>query len=164
MPDVTGPRRDLQPIVGSGDSWEPVTAEFTCDRCGSVACTLTLVPPFAADPQAPLPGTPGSIPGEGTMMADHVRLSIDGPVKLTHTLFPDAGTDVGAVDAALRAGDANRLYSINSEYAPFICRQCAKSYCKSCWEVWVTHADDYPGWYEDTRGRCPSGHVRVMDD
>jgi hypothetical protein len=28
----------------------------------------------------------------------------------------------------------------------------------------VTYADDYPGWYEDTRGRCPEGHVRVMDD
>jgi hypothetical protein len=97
-------------------------------------------------------------------MADQVRLSIDGPVKLTHTLLPDSRTDIGAIDAALRAGDEDALYSINPEYAPFLCRQCAKSYCRSCWTVWVTYADDYPGWYEDTRGRCPEGHVRVMDD
>jgi hypothetical protein len=143
---------------------QPIKTEFTCDRCGSVACTLTLLPPFADDPQAPLLGTPGAIPGGGTLFADHARLSIDGPVTLTATLFPNSGTDIGAIGAAIRAGDAYRLYSINPEYAPFICRQCVKSYCKNCWQVWETYDDDYPGWYEDTRGRCPEGHVRLMAD
>jgi hypothetical protein len=95
------------------------------------------------------------------LMADHVRLSIDGPVKLTHTLFPEAGTHIGAIDAALRAGDAEGLYSIDRDFAPFLCRKCAKSYCSSCWTVWVDFDD---GFYDCTRGRCPDGHVRVMDD
>lgn len=161
---MTGPPRNLQPIVGWGDSWEPVTAEFTCDRCGSVACKVTLLPPFATDPQASPPGTPGSIPDGALLGREDVRLSIDGPVKLTHSLLPGAGVGVAAIDAALRAADVNALYSINAEYAPFLCPGCGKSYCKDCWEVSVTYADDYPGWYEDTRGRCPAGHVRVMDD
>lgn len=148
-------------MVGSGDSWEPVAAEFACDRCGAVACTLALLPPFATDPQAPLPGTPGSIPGEGLLSAGDVRLSIDGPVKLTHSLLPAAGVDVAAIDAALRAGDVDALYSIDRNFAPFLCRQCAKSYCKSCWTAWVDFDD---GFYDCTRGRCPKGHVRVMDD
>ena len=161
---MTDQRRSFQPNVGSGGSWEPVAAEFACDRCGAVACTLTLLPPFAPDPQAPVPGRPGSIPGEALPGREDIRLSIDGPVKLSHSLLPGAGVDVAAIDAALRAGDADVLYSISAEYAPFLCRQCGKSYCKDCWEVSVTYADDYPGWYEDTRGRCPKGHVRVMDD
>lgn len=161
MPDVIDPRRNVKPIVGSGDSWEPFAAEFTCDRCGTVACTLTLLPPFAVDPQASSPGMPGSIPGEEMLGRDDVRLSIDGPVKLTRSLLPAAGVDVAAVDAALRAIDADALYSIDPEFAPFLCRECAKSYCTQCWATWVDFDD---GFYDCTRGRCPSGHVRVMDD
>ena len=69
------------------------SATFTCDRCGGEACTLTLLPPFARDPQAPLPGTAGALPGEGTIFAEAVRLSIDGPVKTTHTFVPGIQVD-----------------------------------------------------------------------
>ena len=93
--------------------------------------------------------------------ADDLRLSIDGPVKLTHHLLPAAGIDVAAIDAALRVGDADALYSIDREFAPFLCRQCAKSYCKTCWTVWIDFDD---GFYDCTRGRCPEGHIRLMDD
>lgn len=161
MPDVSDPRRNLKPILGSGDSWEPFTTEFKCDRCGSVACTLTLLPPFATDPQLPFLGTPGSIPGEEMLGADDLRLSIDGPVKLTHSLLPSSGVDVAGIDAALRTGDADALYSIDPEFAPFLCPSCGKRYCAGCWTVWVDFDD---GFYDCTRGRCPGGHVRVMDD
>ena len=154
----------LDPIVGAADFWPPVSAVFMCDQCGSVACTVTLVPPMASDPLAPPSGTPGAIPGNDRLFAEHVRVAVDGPVQLTHTLFAGAGSLVQPLDAALRAGDPDALYAVNSEFAPFRCPACAKSYCKKCWRTWVTFADDHPAWYEDTKGMCPSGHTRIMDD
>jgi hypothetical protein len=151
----------LPPIIGAGDSWEPLAATFTCDRYGEVACTLTLSPPFARDPQAPVPGPSESLPGEGTMFADSIRLSIDGPIKTTHTFLPGIPVDVSAVEAAIGAGDPEALYAIDREYAPFWCMRCLKSYCRTCWTVWVDYDE---GFYDCTRGRCPKDHVRVLDD
>jgi hypothetical protein len=158
MPDRVPP---LHPVVGPGDEWQPTSATFTCDRCGSEASTLTLLPPFARDPQAPLPGAPGSLPGEGTVFAEAVRLSINGPVKTTHTFVPGIQVDLATIEAALRGLDAAALYAIDREYAPFWCRSCAKSYCRACWVVWVDYDE---GFYDCTRGRCPEGHERIMDD
>jgi hypothetical protein len=70
---------------------------------------LTLLPPFARDPQAPMPGAPGSVPGEGTVFPEAVRLSINGPVKTTHTFVPGTQVDLGAVEAALRSLDPAAL-------------------------------------------------------
>lgn len=95
------------------------------------------------------------------MFADSVRLSIDGPVKMTHTFLPGMAVDVPAVATAMRAGDPSALYAIDREYAPFWCRSCEKNYCRTCWTVWVDFDD---GFYDCTRGRCPQDHVRIMDD
>lgn len=140
----------MQAIVGASDAWEPLVATFHCDRCGDVACTLTLLPPFVRDPQAPLPHTSGWLPGQDTLFADSIRLSIDGPVKTTHTFLPGIAVDVQAIEAALKAGDPDALNTIDREYAPFWCRSCAKSYCRNCWTVWVDYDD---GFYDCTRGR-----------
>jgi hypothetical protein len=158
MPDQGPP---LPPVVGSSDLWEPTAGTFTCDRCGGEACTLTLLPPFARDPQAPLPGTAGALPGDGTIFGEAVRLSIDGPVKTTHTFVPGIQVDVAAVEAAIRTPDPAALFAIDREYAPFWCRQCEKSYCRDCWLVWIDYDE---GFYDCTRGRCPEGHERIMDD
>jgi hypothetical protein len=156
----------LPPVVGTADSWEPVVLHVDCDRCGGPAAVVSLLPPFAHDPQTPRAGEPGYLPGQDTIGARVVRLSIDGPVKVTHHVGEaiDLGIDLAALDGALRAADPVALYRINSEFAPFWCPTCSKSYCRECWTVWVQFADDYPGWYEDTRGRCPEGHVRLIDD
>lgn len=130
-----------------------------CDKCGRVACTLTLVPPFGADPQAPRSGEPGWIPGTGPFLGGGIRLSIDGPLNATHTLM--AGVDVGAIEAALRAADAVALYEVDSEYVPFWCIKCGKSYCKDCLDVRVEYED---GFYDRTRASCPEGHTRTIDD
>lgn len=156
---MTEPLPRLTPVVGTRDRWEPVQAAFTCHHCGASACTLTLLPPFARDPLAPAPGEPGSIPGEGALNADSLRLSIDGPVPNTRWLFP--GAPVAALETALRAGDAAALYALDPEYAPQWCRACVRDYCGACWAMWI----DFDEGFDDcTRGRCPEGHERIIDD
>lgn len=156
---MTGP---VAPIIGAGDAWEALEATFVCDRCGALACTLTLLPPFARDPQNGTWGTrPGWLPGHDTMFADSIRFSIDGPVKTTHTFLPGMAVDVPAIEAAMKTGDPDALYAIDREYAPFWCWSCGKSCCRNCWVVWV---DFDEGFYDCTRGRCPQDHMRIMDD
>jgi len=121
---------------------------------------VTLLPPFARDPQAPAPGEPGWIPGESPL-AGAIRLSIDGPVKTTHWLLPDVVPNVPVLEAALRAHDISAIYALDREYAPFWCPPCGKSYCRNCWVVWVPYDE---GFYDCTRGRCPESHERIMDD
>jgi hypothetical protein len=159
--DMAHPDRHIRPIVGPADSWEPIEARFTCDRCGSESCVVTLLPPFGRDPQAPPPASPGSSPGESPLFQDTIRLSIDGPVKLTHTFLPGMTVDIAAIEAALRQRDPVALYAVDREYAPFWCRACGRGYCRACWVVWVDYDD---GFYDCTRGRCPDGHERIMDD
>lgn len=156
---MTEPPPHLNPIVGPRDEWKPVTVTFTCDRCAEDACTLTLLPPFAQDPQAPARGAPGWIAGKGTLFEETVRLSIDGPVANTRPFLP--GATLSALEAAMGAGDVAGLYAIDPEYAPQWCRTCVKNYCRACWVVWVEFDD---GFYDCTRGRCPEAHERNMDD
>ena len=74
-----------------------------------------------------LPGAPGSLPGEVTVFAEAVRLSINGPVKTTHTFVPGIQVDLAAVEAALRSLDPAALYGIDREYAPFWCRRAERA-------------------------------------
>lgn len=69
--------------------------------------------------------------------------------------------DLSGLDAALRAHDVRSLYAMDTEYVPFWCRSCSKNYCRACWLMWVDYDD---GFYDCTRGRCPVGHERIMDD
>ncbi len=108
-----------------------------------------------------MPDSWGTLPGKGRLYADAVRLSIDGPVRTTHTFVPGIDVDVAGIETALRARDADRLHAIDREYAPQWCRTCAKNYCPACWVVWV---DFDEGFYDCTRGRCPESHERIMDD
>ncbi len=158
---MTEPGPSLPPHVGRRDTWEPVTARFLCDRCGEPACTLTLLPPFAPDPQEPPSGASGSLPDAGRAFADAVRLSIDGPVNTTHTFLPGMTAGLPVLDAAMRASDARAIHDLDREYAPFWCASCSKSYCRACWVVRVEYDESF---YDCTRGRCPTGHERVMDD
>ncbi len=78
---------------------------------------------------------------------------------MTHTIF--APERLAPLADALRAGDGKALVNIDREYAPSYCYQCATHYCRTCWEVWVEYDD---GFYDCTRGRCPEGHERSLDD
>jgi hypothetical protein len=80
---------------------------------------------------------------------------------VSRSFVPGVGTNVRAIEAALKAQDVEALYKIDPEFAPFLCHRCHKSYCKSCWTVWVEFDEVF---YDCTRGRCPKGHERVMDD
>ena len=156
---MSEPAPSVSPIVGPSDEWATTAATFICDRCGADACTLTLLPPFAPDPQARAPCAPDWVPGKGTLLADGLRLSIEGPVPNTRWLLP--GAPVAAIETALRDGDVNGLYALDPEYAPQWCRACGKNYCRTCWTLWI---DFDEGFYDCTRGRCPDGHERIIDD
>ncbi len=96
-----------------------------------------------------------------TVFPDSVRLSIDGPVKTTHTFVPAAEVDIAAVAARVLEADAAGLFELDREFAPSWCPVCARNYCPTCW---VVRVDFDEGFYDCTRGRCPEGHVRILDD
>jgi hypothetical protein len=88
-------------------------------------------------------------------------LSLDGPIKVTHSLVEGAGVDGSALRKALASGDAVALYQIDPEYAPSWCPTCGLSYCDRCWTVWTDYDE---GFYDCTRARCPLAHERILDD
>ena len=63
---------------------------------------------------------------------------------------------------ALRERDAEALFAIELELAPFWCPQCEASYCGAHWARWSVFDDD--GWHDSIRGRCPQGHERMLED
>ncbi len=58
--------------------------------------------------------------------------------------------------------DIKALYRRDLEYAPFFCPPCKTCYCGDHWVRWSVFDDD--GWHDSIRGRCPSGHERMLED
>lgn len=139
----------------------PIAATFACDLCGRHASTVTLVPPGGVNPLAPGPGEPGFAPSRGEVLGSATQLALDGPVKITHGFLPGMDVDLDRIRGALASGDPSVLYLLNSEYAPFWCPRCALVYCPGHWVVWQEMDE---GFYDCTRGRCPEGHERILDD
>ena len=129
----------------------PVVAAFTCARCGGRASTLSLLGPDDPDPRDPGSAFPTGL----------IRLSIDGPIGVTHGLVGSMAARADALSVALRAGDAEAVHAIDFEYAPFWCPTCAASYCAACL---VIRVDMDEGFYDATQARCPRGHERMIDD
>jgi hypothetical protein len=69
--------------------------------------------------------------------------------------------DLDAIRSALATGDPIALYALDREYAPFWCPTCGSTYCPDHWVIWEERDE---GFYDCTRGRCPEGHVRILDD
>jgi hypothetical protein len=126
---------------------------WPCDACGKHACTVTLLPPFAPDPN--LLSTASSATDA------YVRLSVNGPVRTTRHFLPEMRIDLGAIDAAIANGHPAAMSAIDPEFAPCWCPTCELSYCADCWSVWVEHDE---GFYDCTRGRCTQDHERILDD
>lgn len=139
---MTEERDPIPPVVGKRDALPSVSATFGCDRCGARACTVTLLAPFEADPQAVSSEAEGGPPGIGSLWQDTFRLSVDGPVGATH-YFGGLATDVRRVESALTRSDAAALYAIDVEYMPAWCPDCKKSYCRACWKIWAEYDDGY---------------------
>ena len=137
-----------------------VSATFQCGACVKVAATVTLVDPGAPDPRL-TPEPPGVPPGAGTlfssMFPDRAQLSIaGGPLSVTHGFV-----ETERVALALRSGDADALFRIDSEYAPFWCPTCERAYCRDHFQSWPTFDE---GFYDATYGTCTAGHRRKLDD
>lgn len=56
------------------------------------------------------------------------------------------------------------LHQADREYTPFYCPTCDAVYCRECWRTWNVFDDEFPGWFEETRGVCPEGHERMLMD
>jgi len=131
------------------------THVFTCAECGKTAATIELVlaetvdhGPGPTEEYIVLPNTDG-----GTVRMTWLAIaSRHASPKLASMLGGSAPIDPLV------------LQKIDYELGAFCCRHCEANYCTSCWKRWVVFADDYPGWYEETRGRCPRGHEQMLDD
>lgn len=66
------------------------------------------------------------------------------------------------IEQLLRAGDAQGLFSLSKEYAPFYCRSCQGVYCPRHWRLeGVWESDSH--WFEGWQGICPYGHSHFID-
>ncbi len=57
--------------------------------------------------------------------------------------------------------DFHKIQEIDNEYAPFYCKECKMCYCIAHWKYWTVYDD---GFYDATRGVCPNGHEKTLDD
>jgi hypothetical protein len=67
------------------------------------------------------------------------------------------------IKAAIEASDLDRLCEIDHLLVPFYCLQCRCCYCIRHWSVFSSFDPD-GGSHESTRGTCPEGHSRLLDD
>jgi hypothetical protein len=68
------------------------------------------------------------------------------------------------LEAALMARDVRAIFALEPELAPFYCPPCQASYCSDHWEWWDVWDDEWTGWRDSVRGRCPRGHERMLED
>jgi hypothetical protein len=116
----------------------PVAAEFACARCGARAGSIRI-----------------QLSPEGATIR---RDGFTG--LLTAALSPEAAA---RLEAALELG-ASAVFGLDPEYAPFYCPGCKASYCGEHWDREDVFDDDFPGWHDSIRGRCPNGHERTLED
>ena len=123
-------------------------AIFPCSRCGQPAATFTLRPA----------GT-----GED-LWRDRDRLERAGFLGATIHFG-----ELPALAELMRAIEGRDYAAVRALAGPdlvaFHCWQCAADYCDACWRIGPPEfAEDFPGFYECTKGVCPAGHSQVVDD
>ena len=79
--------------------------------------------------------------------------------------FPVGAETFETVRAMILAGDIGRLHAFDQEVACFYCPLCLACYCGDHWAHWdVFEEEDGFSWHDSIRGRCPRGHVRMLED
>lgn len=120
---------------------------LSCCRCGSPAATFAFRPAGKGD----------------GLWRDSDRLERTG--------FMGTVVKFGPLDSfapflsALQRGDYDSARSGDPDLVAFHCWTCNEDYCEKCWQIGPpTFDDDFPGFYDCTRGVCPEGHEQVVDD
>jgi hypothetical protein len=132
-----------------------VEAGFGCRRCGAPAGTVAFLPADAD--YRPLDRLEHS-----ELSKASPRLFVTGPVLTAcHSLIGRLADKVDQVRAAVAAGDAAAVHALGRELAPFWCPGCAAAYCR---EHWTLQAVFDEAGYDYTTGRCPRGHLRIVND
>lgn len=121
---------------------------FPCARCGAPAATFTLRPAGTGD----------------DMWRDRDRLERTGFLGTTTHFEP-----LPALAAIMRAIEQRDYAAVHDLAGPdlvaFHCWQCDADYCEACWRIGPPEfAEDFPGFYECTKGVCPAGHQQVVND
>jgi hypothetical protein len=65
---------------------------------------------------------------------------------------------------ALAGRNVPALFALDPELTPFYCPTCDASYCSDHWDWWDVWDDEFVGWRDSVRGRCPQGHERMLED
>jgi hypothetical protein len=131
-----------------------VEARFTCAICGREAAHLTLVPRGIPSP---------SRPDHDMLAAFGHRLVIDAG-RLSTTTGAPGKLDAPGFARTLASADPAAIFAIDREFAPFWCPRCSAIYRAAEWRIWDVWADDHPSWWEELKGSCPNGHVRMIYD
>ena len=63
--------------------------------------------------------------------------------------------------AALRQHDVKALRAVDSDFAPFWCFKCEKSYCGALWRTTTRYDADF---FDCIEGTCPKGHRQTLMD
>ena len=114
---------------------------FACARCGQAAGLVQLFGPAPA----------GEVVRESFTSRSTYRVSPENFERLRTIIV---------------TGDAQALYEFDLEIASFYCPGCRACYCGDHWVRWNVFDDDEEGftWHDSIRGRCPSGHQRMLED
>lgn len=113
---------------------------FACASCGQAAGLVQLFGPASA----------GEITRDSFTSRSTYRVSPENFERLR---------------TIINAGDAQALYEYDLEVASFYCPDCPACYCGDHWARWnVFDDEDDFDWHDSVRGRCPTGHQRMLED
>jgi hypothetical protein len=115
-------------------------------------------------PGDPLWTTAGTSADERPTTASAIGVQVEAGEHRLWLATSEMVGGIGAVRAAMLAGDAAALMSLDREIVPFFCGECAASYCEAHWETWSVFDPEWPSWFDELRGRCPKGHERRIYD
>ena len=88
--------------------------------------------------------------------------------ELLRRSFTSAMTQKGVIPetlyTAIMGQNAKELYALDFELAPFYCPKCDACYCKDHWVRWDEFDESFPLFHDSIQGRCPKGHIRMLED
>ena len=137
------------------DSSRSLWAEAFCEHEGHGVRAATVAVLVRSDPESPALG-PLVFTIRRADFAYGVRdfdMFVDGIWSQ-----PDR-TTVATLAAAVRCRDFDALRAECSEYAPFWCRTCRRSYCRDHWTLEAV----FDPQFDYYRGSCPAGHRTMID-